>query len=460
MNTSQSIKTLPSLVAAALTCVISSASAQSPDVVQHASTEKIGFESSRAAELASQQVQTVDHGSGQSMDSLMAYLDTPESPLERIYAPLLTYSRSTGEFSREVGSFPRSSKAANSEEPVVYANVDEINLSNDNDDLLATLRAAAKLHKRILLESDFWSREQVEAVGRKLVGEQYLPHRNSALMLLEWSGSRWEVRRNYDAIVESLGRSNDGLTIASQDKALGGSTKMPLYDFMAATYSTATSVNGYSVTRSSDNKVVVFKKTERVILPWGDIETTNKCKVGWRGTKMTDVGDVWIDIWGQLSSWAALSNPTFDAYNVNIVGQGYTYRFDNLGPWVNTQTANCDVIDITGHSLGGAMSIYHAWRWSYTQASASGLFSKVDDLAAFNSPGVGNASFVRDFNSRVGPNIGGFSSFCRNGDPVNGLPSGFVQQCSFWGVQAHTGSSILKNHDANKWSQCQSLTSC
>lgn len=390
------------------------------------------------------------------------YMDPPEQPLDPIFATLEPISISIGETAREIIRLPRADDAdMHSPAMLVYANVDEIDLADSNDDLLLALRAAVSLNKRILLESGLWSREQVEAVARKILGENFVPHRNSALMLIERKGNDWEIRRSYDAIVASLGRTDFEQSSLSDEKALGGSYKMPLYDFMAATYNNATSVNGYTVYRSTDKKVAVFIKDSSYTRPWPPFTTvtTRRCKVGWRGTKMTDIGDVWIDVWGQVTSWLALANPTFDVYNTNIVGQGYGYRFDNLGPWVNSMTTSCDKIDITGHSLGGAMAFYHAWRWSYTQAN--GLFKKVDEVVGFNAPGVGNSVFTADFQSRVGNTAINTAAFCRYGDPVNGLPNGFTQFCDFYGDQIGFGSlGILENHDADKWSQCRSSSSC
>ena len=382
-----------------------------------------------------------------------------------VFAKVESLSMTMGLLGAEIANMPRKIIGSggggekSKSDAVVYANVDEISLSAQDDPLLLALYAAAATRKRILLESDTWSREQVQAVGDALFGVDAGHGQDSALMLAEWSGSEWKVRRSYDEIVASLGRVEPEAPDVGDAKAVGGTVTMSFADLAQAAYTTTSPVSGYKRYYQATDKVVSVFYKDTVFIQDGLTITNRSCVVSWRGSINPE--DWYFNIVNFFQGWATLANPTFDAFNTSIVGKGYDDRFTNAGITVTSklEALGCEDLTITGHSLGSAMAMYHAWRYSYTQANA--LFKKLNFVRGFNGPAVGNTAWENDYKARV-VNLSRITATnkCRYGDPFNGLPAGFNQTCQGdWGVNV-SGSTSFVNHEIKWWRQCQSLTSC
>lgn len=332
---------------------------------------------------------------------------------------------------------------------MVYANIDEIDLQNPEDGLLRTLASAAQSRQRILLESNVWSSARVEQIGAQLFGSEAVPSVDSAILMAEWTGNKWRVTREIGDVANRMGRRFGAGDPVVTPKTLGGTytAGQPLWKFANAAYQVGSAADITGWTRRAQSSDGVFTI-------WDSNIGSGTCVLGWRGS--ASAGDWIVNLKNQGNQWTTLKNVTWDVLNIAVVGQGYDDRFNNKASAIGTALRDnaCNYIQITGHSLGGAMALFSAYRWSYT--SKTEFFPMVEKVYAFNPARVGNSSYKSDFNARVVNRD--IRAYCRTNDVVKDLPAnGFVSQCTYTGAAAGTITQELLNHDRANWTKCQSL---
>jgi hypothetical protein len=160
------------------------------------------------------------------------------------------------------------------------------------------------------------------------------------------------------------------------------------------------------------------------------------CIVGWRGTKITSLGDIGRDLQLQFGTAKAIQGDNSGAK----FGHGYMERFKNQV--ANVHAVGCTNYRITGHSLGGGMAQLHAYR----------LRNLAPIIEAYNPARAGNDVFQ----SIMRPSVdnGRTRIFCRTGDPVAFMPTGLVSAgtnngCTYWG--ARFSVRPVPNHDMHLW---------
>ena len=160
------------------------------------------------------------------------------------------------------------------------------------------------------------------------------------------------------------------------------------------------------------------------------------CIVGWRGTKITSLGDIGRDLQLQFGTAKAIEGDNSGAK----FGYGYLERMKNQ--IANVQAVGCTNYRITGHSLGGGMSQVHAFR----------LRAHSPILEAYNPARTGNGVFQSLMRGSV--DSGRSRIYCRSGDPVALLPTGLVSAgtnngCTYWGERV--SRMPFPNHDMHLW---------
>jgi hypothetical protein len=393
--------------------------------------------------------------------------------------PIVSLSTAIGEVGVAVGVRPDAT-ATGEAHGVVYATIDEINLNQPGQPLLAALRDAVTKRRPIFLESHHWNHKKLDALARSLFGEAALEPGQSALLLAEWRGAGWVIVRDHARIGARLGvatldelaprweqpaeRLTPPTPVKADDLAdldergapppspdatarLGGSTTISfLVPFARAAYNDDAIAGWRRGYRAADKVVTIWARTGTA---------TPECVVAWRGS--ATAGDWLGNVANQLTALGiGLHNLPYDYVDVPVVGDFYHRRYTNHADQLDQALTNlrCTTIHMTGHSLGGAMAIYTAYAWYWTEPQ---LFRRLGWLRAFNPARVGNQQFVNDYNARVGGDT--YTALCRDGDPVQFLPLGFASQCSYNGAAA-SWLLPIKNHLMTYWTQCQSGTSC
>lgn len=388
-----------------------------------------------------------------------------ENPLAPVEARFQSLSLRMGDIGKEVSELPYDSSKTGliPEVDITYANVDEVGLSDEYDELMLALLSAVQLRKTVFLDSASMDSERVSYVARKLFGEREKPL-DSYLLLARWNGFGWEMIYTFDAIVPSLGRAIPIPELS--DKALGGSYVMPLVEFAQAAYAGPDYVQSSNDNgdwyikdyRSSDGNITLYR---------GYTNGTSRCVIAWRGSigvdwTQTNFQNLVSSVANGLRTWLAESSPTFDVPNITDlrVGVGYERRYAiNLrgNSSIRDRMDQCTHFRLAGHSLGGAMALYTAFVWSYENPNF--WYGNLHLINAFNAPAVGNARYLRDFKSRVVAQKE-THNFCRKWDPVTESLLGFPSWCTFSGDAYTVIPPWTQNHSANLWRQCTSSRSC
>jgi Lipase (class 3) len=406
-----------------------------------------------------------------------------ESPFTPTRAVFHALSVGMGDLGREISHMQFDDSAGGLESQVFYANVDEIDEIDENDEndpLLSALRAAAEQRKTIFLDSQSEDRDLVSTVGQLLFGDQSGPH--SYLLLAQWNGHEWETLRTFDAIIPSLGRSivpPDSQT-PSETRfavgAIGGTVAMPLIEFAGAAYTGAEVKSGSrtyrSAYRSAEGNVTLYRERGSV-WGWG-----SRCVVAWRGAsesfdwKTTNWENALSAVKIALATWIAGANPTYEHPVITnlLVGEGYERRYNkNLRTDDKIRALldnDCKHVRIAGHSLGGAMALYTAFVWSYENPNK--WYKNLHEIEAFNAPAVGNARYLKDFQSRV-VNQKVTHNYCRSYDPVSVGIDNFPSFCTLTGAAVVEPSwwnpktsmkAFGENHKWQYWQQCTSVSDC
>jgi hypothetical protein len=358
-----------------------------------------------------------------------------------VKSEMLSLTAEVGDMAAEImGSPPITPSQGDNfgKKTVIYANVDGVRFDDQKDDLLTALNAAVKLRRSILLESNNWDRAKVNKVGRSLFGLDLAHVADSAILLAEWNGSSWVIDRDFDEIQLKLGRR----PINEPYHNILKSGLSPSYyaRFAKEAYESNWSVQGWSQ---------VYRPSDNIYSIW---QTGGTCYLAWRGSD--NLSDWIANIQNQSSAYSSLYDMVFDAPSTLYVrvGKAYHDRFGNVGSTIKSKFdgAGCSTISITGHSLGGAMAIYSAYRWYYTYKT--GVFDKIGAVYAYNPARVGNSVFVTRFNDLVVPNVV-FKAYCRTGDPVKDLPVAFNQQCTNTATSVSGLTGLAPQHNIDLWLQ-------
>ena len=142
--------------------------------------------------------------------------------------------------------------------------------------------------------------------------------------------------------------------------------------------------------------------------------------VAWRGTVVYNLSDIYNDLRSQLS-WSAKQIDS-DLTSTMEGGKGFVNRLhaydDDVAEVLHTNS--CGSIDITGHSLGGAVAQLHTLQL-YSKYWFSG---RVKSIATWNSPNsvtpATRSTWYDDIQSAYY-----YHSMCRTHDMlVNPVPTG------------------------------------
>jgi hypothetical protein len=148
------------------------------------------------------------------------------------------------------------------------------------------------------------------------------------------------------------------------------------------------------------------------------------CFVAWRGTDPTNPFDDWADLSSQFRVIANIQNAE---NNTSLKGgKGFVVRLHSYDDTVNNRLRDlrCETIQITGHSLGGAVAQVHGIQLAFNSEFKSKLFA----VDAWNSPNVVNTATRALITARFNTLGNLWSVNCRRNDMiVNSVPTGLVR---------------------------------
>lgn len=392
-----------------------------------------------------------------------------EVPFSPVRARFVSVSLTMGDIGEEVSRMVGASAPGldtSAEIDLIYANVDEADLNDQNDGLMTALHSAAALRRTIFLDSAAMDRNKVAEISKELFGETSL-RRKSYLLLAKWDGVKWQTLQTFDAIAPSLGR----VVVAhdSYRKALGGTHRMPLSEFAMAGY------GGDLYVKSSEDNNKWYKRAYRsaegniTLYRGNDQSSSKRCVLVWRNGLFGSDWSDWEDnnwesmLWEvreRLGGYLRAFHYSRPGIQDLRVGNAYEARFNTdlrSNGELRGVMDTCNHFRLAGHGVGGGLAMYTAFVWSYENPNF--WYGNLHRISAFNAPPVGNARYLRDFRSRV---VGQKQThnYCRSWDPVSNDTPDFPRFCTFTGDDVSKLPSWEVNHAIDLWTQCRSATSC
>ncbi len=305
---------------------------------------------------------------------------------------------------------------------IVYVDVDSVSdsaYSQVFDQLRASLNAGYlavvetstfdfdRMHKIVATEFPMVDRSTIEDVA----------------VLLRLDGGTIKAMRIDPSELALLGGVNFGSTTAGrarsaadatqQTKALGAGYYDPI-NFAIRAYDSDPGTQGNWQLRHNGTYVDV----------WKDVNGDPDCYVSWRGTDPTNPRDDWADL---SSQFRTIANITNQENNTSLKGgRGFVNRLHAYDNTVNDRlrSLGCVTVQITGHSLGGAVSQLHGIQLAFDSYFKSRLLA----VDAWNSPNVVNTATRALITARFNTLGNLWSVNCRRNDQiVNSVPTGLVR---------------------------------
>jgi len=326
---------------------------------------------------------------------------------------------------------------------LVYADVDSI---KDREAAISALRKARAREFPIVLESFSWDVAKLHAFATAFAPELDLKqHQNVALELSVQDGRFVATDTTPSRTAMLLGVPFEQTDEGRSERA-EASSRAPI-DWLAPFASLAYQTNPgtpyqhfFLVTNLDVLKIWIDDNSIYDSFALGD------CVVSFRGS--TDIGD-WLRNGQSQFTFGAYPYPTYSWWGLARIGGGWRSRLDNIYNHVESVLDLCQSVHVTGHSLGGAMGSSAGFRISKTSPYNNTVY-----LAVFNPARVGNSYFKSEYNSdaqTTTPRI-----YCRHGDPVYWVPTGFEHigngsgGCTIWGDQVAAWGSTA-NHNMDLW---------
>lgn len=351
---------------------------------------------------------------------------------------------------------------------LAYANVDTLEIPGGAEEL-AALEAARARHIPILLESNEWDVARLHAALGALFPSSRVDELENVAVLATWddASASWRLSDTTPAeVADYLG--NQAQVAAPEVYATGSKQAHWLLPFAEAAYNapqTVTASGGPTQFRGdyglawSKDVVKLYKRTNSGVV---------NCVIAWRGTTSIFTASGFIE-WIEDVSSQVVKRPFYMGDGAGErVGRFWNLRLSNQRHVVNDATDyhGCENVHITGHSLGGAMAQIYAHYYVFGGNDSSHLpASLVRTVVAWNPARVGNETFKDSYRDRVLADDRVSWVYCRNGDPVRGVPTslkhtgGGTYGCDINGVK-RAYIELWKNHSMDYWYQCESSTSC
>ena len=336
---------------------------------------------------------------------------------ERI--PVVTLTSSVGDLGAEIlrpDTAKLSLEAAqkSAKQAVLYLEIDD--LIQRKQDAHSALEMAKALGWVVFAESATWNVSQLHHfISANLPGAELSKLQNVAVRM-EWVENdlvitdAWPSEAAAEAGID-FSETSEGLAEGANSIAAKRNERTFLSTYANAAYK----ANPVPADWETPSDVGYYRLAVNrdVVKVWRPIQSgfLDFCVVSWRGSN--SMGDWARNFENQFGRAQTINNqePHIRA------GHGYLARYYNQVTHLDIGS-NCDVVHVTGHSLGGGMAQLHTYMLDkYRPARVMFV-----EMAAYNPARVGNTAFVDEFR-RVG-NRGTDTVYCRHGDPVPGVPVG------------------------------------
>ncbi len=347
-------------------------------------------------------------------------------PTQGAFSSLLVLSDNVGDVGREaihmgLTQFKATHRLDMQFHTIVYVDVDSVKDSayrqvfdqlkaSVNDGNLAVVETSMfdfdRMHNIVATEFPMVDRSSIEDVAVLLRRE------GGTIKAMRIDPSELAVLGGVEPTSTTAGRARSVADSRQQMKSLGAGYYDPI-NFAIRAYDADPGTQGNWQLRHNGTYVDVWK-------------TSNgpHCFVAWRGTNPLNPSDDWADVSSQFRTIANIDN---GENNTSLKGgRGFVNRLHAYDNTVNDRlrSLGCITVQITGHSLGGAVAQLHGIQLAFNAYFKSRLLA----VDAWNSPNVVNTATRALITARFNTLGNLWSVNCRRNDMiVNSVPTGLVR---------------------------------